>query len=104
MYAVIESGGKQYRVELGTEIQVDRLEAERSGLVSDLEAARAAVESAEAALEEREERRQDQVPDAGDDQRGGFQPRDLLRRAQGDLEDQQRDLPADDEADGHQHR
>lgn len=30
MYAVIETGGKQYRVELGSEIQVDRLEA-RSG-------------------------------------------------------------------------
>jgi large subunit ribosomal protein L21 len=28
MYAVIESGGKQFRVELGTEIEVDRLEAE----------------------------------------------------------------------------
>jgi large subunit ribosomal protein L21 len=28
MYAVIESGGKQYRVELGTEIQVDRLEVQ----------------------------------------------------------------------------
>jgi large subunit ribosomal protein L21 len=28
MYAVIESGGKQYRVELGNEIEVDRLEAE----------------------------------------------------------------------------
>jgi large subunit ribosomal protein L21 len=28
MYAVIESGGKQYRVELGSEIEVDRLEAE----------------------------------------------------------------------------
>jgi large subunit ribosomal protein L21 len=28
MYAVIESGGKQYRVELGSEIQVDRLEAQ----------------------------------------------------------------------------
>jgi large subunit ribosomal protein L21 len=27
MYAVIESGGKQYRVELGAEIQVDRLDA-----------------------------------------------------------------------------
>ena len=26
MYAVIESGGKQYRVELGSEIQVDRLD------------------------------------------------------------------------------
>jgi large subunit ribosomal protein L21 len=26
MYAVIESGGKQYRVELGTELQVDRLD------------------------------------------------------------------------------
>jgi len=26
MYAVIESGGKQYRVELGNEIEVDRLE------------------------------------------------------------------------------
>jgi large subunit ribosomal protein L21 len=28
MYAVIESGNKQYRVELGTEIQVDRLEVQ----------------------------------------------------------------------------
>jgi large subunit ribosomal protein L21 len=28
MYAVIESGGKQYRVELGTEIAVERLEGE----------------------------------------------------------------------------
>lgn len=28
MYAVIETGGKQYRVELGSEIEVDRLEAE----------------------------------------------------------------------------
>ena len=28
MYAVIESGGKQYRVELGNEIEVDRLEVE----------------------------------------------------------------------------
>jgi large subunit ribosomal protein L21 len=28
MYAVIESGGKQHRVELGTEIQVDRLDAQ----------------------------------------------------------------------------
>jgi large subunit ribosomal protein L21 len=28
MYAVIESGGKQYRVELGTEIEVDRLDLE----------------------------------------------------------------------------
>ncbi len=28
MYAVIETGGKQYRVELGTEIQVDRMDAE----------------------------------------------------------------------------
>ena len=28
MYAVIETGGKQYRVELGTEIAVDRLDAE----------------------------------------------------------------------------
>ncbi|MGH2408690.1 MAG: 50S ribosomal protein L21, partial [Candidatus Limnocylindrales bacterium] len=28
MYAVIESGGKQFRVELGTEIEVDRLELE----------------------------------------------------------------------------
>ena len=27
MYAVIETGGKQYRVELGTEIEIDRLEA-----------------------------------------------------------------------------
>lgn len=28
MYAVIESGGKQYRVELGSEIQVDRMDAQ----------------------------------------------------------------------------
>ncbi len=28
MYAVIESGGKQYRVQLGTELTVDRLDAE----------------------------------------------------------------------------
>lgn len=28
MYAVIESGGKQYRVELGSQIEVDRLDAE----------------------------------------------------------------------------
>ncbi len=28
MYAVIESGGKQHRVELGSEIQVDRLDAQ----------------------------------------------------------------------------
>jgi large subunit ribosomal protein L21 len=28
MYAVIETGGKQYRVELGTELEVDRLDAE----------------------------------------------------------------------------
>src|SRR6187397_978736 len=28
MYAVIETGGKQYRVELGSEIEVDRLEVE----------------------------------------------------------------------------
>ena len=28
MYAVIESGGKQYRVELGNEIEVDRLDVE----------------------------------------------------------------------------
>ncbi|HUG49338.1 MAG TPA: 50S ribosomal protein L21 [Candidatus Limnocylindria bacterium] len=27
MYAIIETGGKQYRVELGTEIEIDRLEA-----------------------------------------------------------------------------
>ncbi len=28
MYAVIESGGKQHRVELGSEIQVDRLDVQ----------------------------------------------------------------------------
>src|SRR3989337_743786 len=28
MYAVIESGGKQYRVQLGTELAVDRLDVE----------------------------------------------------------------------------
>src|SRR2546421_11895447 len=28
MYAVIETGGKQYRVEVGTELEVDRLEVE----------------------------------------------------------------------------
>lgn len=34
MYAVVESGGKQYRVELGTEIEVDRLEAEPGQTIS----------------------------------------------------------------------
>ena len=28
MYAVVEAGGKQYRVELGSELEIDRLEAE----------------------------------------------------------------------------
>ena len=28
MYAVIETGGKQYRVEVGTELEVERLDAE----------------------------------------------------------------------------
>ena len=28
MYAVIETGGKQYRVELGSEIEVDRMDVE----------------------------------------------------------------------------
>jgi large subunit ribosomal protein L21 len=28
MYAVIETGGKQYRVEVGTELEVERLEVE----------------------------------------------------------------------------
>jgi large subunit ribosomal protein L21 len=28
MYAVIETGGKQFRVELGTTLEVDRLDAE----------------------------------------------------------------------------
>ncbi|CAN5696616.1 hypothetical protein BH18CHL1_BH18CHL1_07830 [soil metagenome] len=36
MYAVIESGGKQYRVELGSEIEVDRMDAE-PGKTIDLE-------------------------------------------------------------------
>jgi large subunit ribosomal protein L21 len=34
MYAVIESGGKQYRVELGSEIQVDRLDAQPGDSIS----------------------------------------------------------------------
>jgi large subunit ribosomal protein L21 len=36
MYAVIETGGKQYRVELGSEIEVDRLDVE-PGQTIDLE-------------------------------------------------------------------
>jgi len=34
MYAVIETGGKQYRVELGTEVAVERLEADPGDTIS----------------------------------------------------------------------
>jgi large subunit ribosomal protein L21 len=34
MYAVIESGGKQYRVEFGTQLQVDRLEAQAGDTIT----------------------------------------------------------------------
>jgi large subunit ribosomal protein L21 len=62
MYAVIETGGKQYRVELGTELQVELLDAEPGGtitldrvlLVADGDAAsigRPLVESASVAAE-----------------------------------------------------
>jgi large subunit ribosomal protein L21 len=33
MYAVIETGGKQYRVEVGTELEIERLEAENGATV-----------------------------------------------------------------------
>ena len=49
MYAVIESGGKQYRVELGTEIEVDRLEAE-PGQTIDLEPVLLVADGDEAAI------------------------------------------------------
>ena len=62
MYAVIETGGKQYRVELGTELEVELLEAEPGGsltldrvlLVADGESAtigRPLVENASVAAE-----------------------------------------------------
>jgi large subunit ribosomal protein L21 len=34
MYAVIETGGKQYRVEVGTELEIERLEAENGETVA----------------------------------------------------------------------
>jgi large subunit ribosomal protein L21 len=34
MYAVIETGGKQYRVEVGTELEVEKLEVEAGGTVT----------------------------------------------------------------------
>lgn len=34
MYAVIEAGGKQYRVELGTELEVDRLDVEAGSSIT----------------------------------------------------------------------
>jgi large subunit ribosomal protein L21 len=34
MYAVIETGGKQYRVEVGTELEIERLEAEPGASVA----------------------------------------------------------------------
>lgn len=34
MYAVVESGGKQYRVEEGTTLRVERLDAEPGGAVT----------------------------------------------------------------------
>jgi large subunit ribosomal protein L21 len=49
MYAVIESGGKQYRVELGTEIAVDRLEVE-AGQSIDFERVLLVADQDEAAI------------------------------------------------------
>ena len=34
MYAVIETGGKQYRVEVGTELEVEKLEVEAGGTIT----------------------------------------------------------------------
>jgi large subunit ribosomal protein L21 len=34
MYAVIETGGKQYRVEVGTELEVERLDVEAGGTIT----------------------------------------------------------------------
>lgn len=49
MYAVIESGGKQYRVELGSEIEVDRMDAE-PGKTIDLEHVLLVVDGADPAI------------------------------------------------------
>lgn len=49
MYAVIETGGKQYRVELGTEIAVDRLDVE-PGQTIDLERVLLVADGDEAAI------------------------------------------------------
>jgi large subunit ribosomal protein L21 len=49
MYAVIESGGKQYRVELGSVIEVDRLDAE-PGQTIDIERVLLVADGDEAAI------------------------------------------------------
>ncbi|MFN8622042.1 MAG: 50S ribosomal protein L21 [Chloroflexota bacterium] len=49
MYAVIESGGKQYRVELGAEIEVDRLDVE-PGQTIDLDRVLLVADGDEAAI------------------------------------------------------
>jgi large subunit ribosomal protein L21 len=49
MYAVIETGGKQYRVELGSEIEVDRLDVE-PGQTIDLERVLLVADGEEAAI------------------------------------------------------
>ena len=49
MYAVIESGGKQYRVELGTELAVDRLDAQ-PGQTIEFERVLLIADGAEAAI------------------------------------------------------
>ena len=49
MYAVIETGGKQYRVELGSEIAVDRLDVE-PGQTIDLERVLLVADGDEAAV------------------------------------------------------
>ena len=49
MYAVIETGGKQYRVELGSEIEVDRMDVE-PGQTIDLERVLLVADGDEAAI------------------------------------------------------
>jgi len=49
MYAVIETGGKQYRVELGSEIEVDRMDVE-PGQTIDIERVLLIADGVEAAI------------------------------------------------------
>ena len=49
MYAVIETGGKQYRVELGSEIEVDRMDVE-PGQTIDIERVLLVADGDEAAI------------------------------------------------------